>query len=522
MPARCAYELCWFLFLFFLAFSDIFSFNITQVLQRETSAIIMYRAVGLTPQSSTAAGLLASLLAQLCTAVNVPWHTLHPSLAPYAPQSLLHLPFSKLVVLFPLALQFAVAAKRRVVLFLSHLDRLKPDDNGANLLWLPMPLPAGVRMVLSTMSVEFPSLMVSNPVSEPSLSSAQAVRQAVDMLVSDPGCLLSVSLLPFAAAEILFAACLETNALSAEAISLLRAACAQSPCTPAKIALLARGWPWFSTALSLPGLLILPASADSRCISTDRLANILFDVLDCEFSHFSVLAALVIVAPGGLHSCELFALLPDGVPALSITSVMHVLFRWATVDGLRLFQWRSKQLGALAAKRYAAQVIHARTTLVDLFLATPATGAKKLRASSEKASFSRRKLMALPMLLLASGRFEDLGKFCLADSQFLGAKLCICGQASLLADFTPLQDFAASNPQDTVLSDLWLLREVLVLSLQAVASAPEQLLGQLAGRLPDLAVSRSLLLKRLHKQIQIMFHQDAQVLLAGQSFLCKN
>ncbi len=96
---------------------------------------LVYRFIGATPDSSSGRELLRSLCAELARR--------------YEPDSEVPDDYQKLVTDFRERLERAGAA-RPLHLFLDSLDQLSPADGARSLSWLPSPVPAGVRLVVST------------------------------------------------------------------------------------------------------------------------------------------------------------------------------------------------------------------------------------------------------------------------------------------------------------------------------------------------------------------------------------
>ena len=103
---------------------------------QERDAELVYRFIGATPDSSGGRGLLRSLCGQLARR--------YGEREGGVPDD-----HQKLVSDFRERLQRA-GAQRSLLLFVDSLDQLSPGDGARGLSWLPSPLPAGVRVVVST------------------------------------------------------------------------------------------------------------------------------------------------------------------------------------------------------------------------------------------------------------------------------------------------------------------------------------------------------------------------------------
>lgn len=95
-------------------------------------AAVVFRFIGWTPGS----GQVRDLLDKLCREIG-------PADQPTPSE------YRELVQEFPKRLK-AAGENRRLIVFLDALDQLSEADNARNLIWLPMELPANVRLVVST------------------------------------------------------------------------------------------------------------------------------------------------------------------------------------------------------------------------------------------------------------------------------------------------------------------------------------------------------------------------------------
>lgn len=105
--------------------------------ERPGNPIVIRRFIGATPESSTARGLLESILRELCrnygwdeTGVPTEYRDLVEDLARHLKR---------------------IPTDRPLVLFLDALDQLSAADSAHSLSWLPDPLPAEARLVVSTL-----------------------------------------------------------------------------------------------------------------------------------------------------------------------------------------------------------------------------------------------------------------------------------------------------------------------------------------------------------------------------------
>jgi len=120
--------------------SALMAYSLKQLKEKHSSAEVIFRFIGATPESSDGRALLESLCRQMSEVYR-------------ADVSLIPGDYKELIKEFPKRLALAAAGKQ-LIIFLDALDQLSDVNDGRNLTWLPGELPGNVRLIVSTLPGE--------------------------------------------------------------------------------------------------------------------------------------------------------------------------------------------------------------------------------------------------------------------------------------------------------------------------------------------------------------------------------
>lgn len=522
--------------------------------------VVVVRFLSRTPSSSTARGLLQGLCAQIAQAYSQPWEPVES--------------YAKLVALLPGQLTLA-SERRPLFIFLDGLDRLKDDDAGRDLHWLPSHLPTHVRVVVSTIP-----------------DSAVGCLPALHKLLADVTCIVELQDMAddHEANEMLDKWLLQLQRTLTAAQRQLVLFSFQSCRLPLYL--------WLclvETTRQTRNCSRLPAAFPP---SVNELLHTIFRSLEREFppSIFAHIVCYLSCATNGLSLCELEDILSCDEVVLSAlwdigpqpairrfpTSTLHrvitelgPLLMEHVQERSRLLVWHHPIIRAGALDQYAPKyeqqaVFH--SALADFFLgkwsgetakpfeymdaATKAscTAAQVRYVLSQPLSFSTDDQltnfdrMASPLshpgnapsslpvrdycdldtsilnpqqpVCFNLRKLAELPHHLLASGRFEEAvKSCLGNFSFMMAKIRAvgladlLADFYSVPETAAVRTELRHVQEALLLSASIVAKQPEQLAAQLLGRLENRA-ARSPLLKQLYRHARDACSIDSGVRLA--------
>ncbi|MBE0685933.1 MAG: DUF4062 domain-containing protein, partial [Anaerolineaceae bacterium] len=431
-----------------------------QTRQSWPNAKLIFRFIGATPESSNGRALLASLCHQISQAYG-------------AEESSIPFEYKKLVEEFPKRLALATKTKP-LILFIDALDQLSSTDNAHNLNWLPVQMPANVKVVLSTLPGE--GLQV--------LTGKLPGRKIIEMT-------------GLSAAEgqaILHAWLKETNrALRPVQKQYFLARFSQCG-LPLYLKLAfeeARHWKSYDVNTSLP-------------TDIPGMIRKLFERLSQESNHGEMLVehslGYLASAKNGLSEDELLDILSmdneiisdflrrspksprvDRLPVVIWSRLYFDLEPYLAdreADGSTLFSFYHRQLTEVVQEEYLSddRKFSRHRSLAQYFQQQ-----ELFLQKGDNPVYNLRKLSELPYNLACSGSGEALSKT-LSEYIFVEAKVNGIGIQSLIDDYDLAYTSQAKvNPETQ--KRLGMLQRTMRLSAHVLAGDPRQLPSQLTGRL---------------------------------------
>lgn len=433
-------------------------------LESTATATPVFRFLGATPASSEVRSLLENLCGQLAT--------LYPDNQPVPGD------FAALAQDFARRLTLATA-ERPLLLFLDAVDQLAPTDGAHSLFWLPRPLPANVRLVLSVLETDGPA--------------GDCFRAAQSLF--PPECLVPLEpLSPEHGGRLLdswLAEAKRTLQPGQRELILTRFAGCPRPLYLKLAFEEARRWKSFDAPASL----------------RDDIPGVLHDLfarLARDSNHGEVLVERALAALGaaryGLTEEELLGVLStdadvmrdfrrrspespasDQLPWVVWSRLYHDLEPYLTerrADGAALLSFYHRQVGEAVVGRFlnGDDAVRAHRRLAAFFAGRPTY----LRRADGADVPDRRKASELAYQQVRGGMWDELEATLAADLNFLEAK-CAAGQVFELA-----ADFAAAvlrmPPDRPGRRTLRLLEEAVRTDIHFLARHPEALFQCLWNR----------------------------------------
>ncbi|ODM93765.1 NACHT and WD repeat domain-containing protein 2 [Orchesella cincta] len=421
-------------------------------------AFIIFRFVGVTPESRSLVQILRTIVSQLGFLLKGRSYWIPHNVQWYKKE------LYKLITA-------ATSPSPSLLLIIDGLDELSPLDI-AELNWLSEPLPPRVRMILSC-------------------SEGTSVFQFLKTNLKQDGAFLALSPLTQQAAECLLTASILQYSHSVDSEVQKRLCARVKPCSlPLYIKILA----WLSS-MDVQGLVDLNGVTDVK-----TAIGGLFEFLEKSFGKQKVeqLMALVCASRYGLCDSELLDLLAqspifcssvtflDWAPAslflAQICKSLGPFLEWSLAGNSLVIRCRDRLLFDLAKEKYLnpSQEKKIRKEMIDYFegnIRNKKKGRDLNKSTSSSNRHHRRELEEIPyQQLRLNGTIKTA---CLCNLDWLLDKLQTSSVYSVIEDIA----FEAQGDTTKLDSDLSLLLKLLELSASALQHDGRQLLGQLYGRL---------------------------------------